>query len=510
MSKFNAKDTNNETVNHMGGKAFKHSNEEELVFACLTTFIEDSYYESKDKRLNRIKKLVAAIAVQDPLFVAKLAIVARKEFHMRSAFHVLIGELSRIHRGDSIVKNAIINGAERPDDLTEIISYLGKPIPNGVKDGVSKALSKFDRYQLAKYRSEDKNWKLVDVLNVTKPKPSNGQSKDFTDLMKGELVNTETWEARISAGEDKGAVWKDMLTKNKLGYMALLKNLRNIAAQADADTAKLAIKKLTNKEAVLKSKQLPFRFLSAYRALDNKRESTKDGITFEKDGDRLKIFQDAITKAILYSVENVPLLFGKTMILSDNSGSMHGDGGGASLVSAASSVKTADIANLFAVLYWTRADNTYVGLFGDKLIVPALDRGKDLFENFKIINAEAEKCGGATEKGIFDAFRSLIKDKTMVDRIVVFSDCQVGEGCEWYGPSERASDFNALASQYKAINPNVRIYSIDLKGYGNKMVPTNSDVVLLTGWSEKIFSFMDMIEKKEGLVRWIDQYPVNL
>lgn len=509
MSKFNTKDTNNETKNYMGGKAFKHSSEEELVFASLTTFIEDSYYESKDKRLDRIRTLVAAIAEKDPLFVAKLAVVARKEFHMRSAFHVLIGELARVHRGDSIIENAIMSGAERPDDLTEIISYLGKPIPNGVKDGVRKALNKFDRYQLAKYRSEDKTWKLVDVLNVTKPKPSNGQSKDYADLMKGELVNTETWEARLSSGEDKGEVWKDMLTNGKLGYMALLRNLRNIAAQADYDTVRLAVEKLINKEAVLKSKQLPFRFLSAYNALDKKKDA-ESGITFEKDKDTVGLLQDAITKAVLHSVENIPLLYGRTMILSDNSGSMHGDGHGASLVSAMSNVKTADIANLFAVLYWTRADNTFVGLFGDRLIVPALDRSKSLFDNFKIINEESTKCGSATEKGIFDAFRTLINDRTIVDRIVVFSDCQVGEGCNWYGPSEKASDFNALAAQYKVINPNARIYSIDLKGHGNKMFSASSDVVLLSGWSDKIFNLMEIVEKKEGLVKWIDQYPVNL
>ena len=58
-------------------------------------------------------------------------------------------------------------------------------------------------------------------------------------------------------------------------------------------------------------------------------------------------------------------LNGKTLILSDNSGSMTGDSRGKSIISSMSNVKTSDIANLFEVMYWTKCKDTLVGLFGD-------------------------------------------------------------------------------------------------------------------------------------------------
>lgn len=511
MSKFNGSAKTKATItNYMGGKAFKQSEAEELVFSVATSFLEDSYYESKDDRLTRIRSLVKNVTEADPLFVAKLAIITRKEFNMRSAFHVLVGELTKNHKGDSLVRNTIEQGAERVDDLMEIAAYLGKPMPNQVKKGIRNALAKFSPYQLAKYKGDGKDYSLVDILNLVHPKPNQINSPTYSKLIKDELVSTDTWESRISAGQSHTEVWKDLLKTKKASYMSILRNLRNIVTKTDEETVKLATDFISDKEQIVKSKQLPFRFLSAYEALD-KIEEDSSGIKFEKDSDRLARTKNALIVALTHSVENIPLLEGKTMILTDNSGSMRGDCGGCSALSAYSKRTTASIANLFAVLYWLRSDNTYVGVFGDRLEQPALSRDKDLFDNYNTINYVGERIGGGTEAGIFEAMRKLISEKTIVDRIMIFSDCQVGEGCKWYGYNrigEQSSDFNRMFQEYKKINPNVLVYSVDLKGYGNKMF--SDGVVSLAGWSNKIFDLMQIIEKKEGLVKWIQNYPVNL
>src|SRR5579859_2165656 len=96
MSKFNETTEKEQVTNYMGAKAYKQTPKEELVFACLTTFVESSYYEGTDKRLERIQKLVAQVAKKDPEFVAKLALYARTEFNIRSIFPVLVGELSKV------------------------------------------------------------------------------------------------------------------------------------------------------------------------------------------------------------------------------------------------------------------------------------------------------------------------------------------------------------------------------------------------------------------------------
>ena len=468
MAKFRTKTKGKDaTINYMGGKAFIQSPKEELAFSVATTFIEGSYYESKDKRIDRITELIEALAKKDSLFVGKLAYIVRKEWHMRSAFHLLTALLAKYHKGTSLVKNLIVKGVERPDDLSEIVSVFGKPIPNQVKKGIREAFDKFDEYRLAKYKGRGKNFSLADLFNLVKPKPSKEKLALYKRLIEGKLKIPETWETKLSAGEEKKKVWKDLVLGNKIGYMALLRNLRNILKERDIETIKEACKQIADKEKVLKSKQLPFRFLSAFKALELKKET---GLVFEKDTDIYNIVKDAIVKAVGYSVGNIPLLKGRTVILTDNSGSMRGDVGGGSLISRMSTVKTSDIGNLFAMLYWLRADNTLVGLFGDKLIIPKLDREKNVFENFNIVDEKAEQCGAGTETGIFTMFEELIKGKEKVDRIVIFSDMQVGEGCEWYDTGiRRGRDFNKLFQRYREFSPKTKVYSIDLKGYGNKL-----------------------------------------
>lgn len=511
--KFNTKKKSSAIENHMGGVAYKHPAKEELALATLSSFIEDSYYESKDARVNRIAELVADIAKKDPLFIGKLAVVTRREFHMRSAFHVLVGELARAHNGDSLVANTILEGVERPDDLLEIASFKDARKSNQIKKGIRNAFAKFNGHQLAKYRGENKDISLVDLVNLVHPTPTLKNSKALTQLVNDELRNTETWEARLSAGEDKAEVWQDLIKSGKIGYMALLRNLRNIAKDGDEETVRLAAEMIADRDAVLKSKQLPFRFLSAFEALDEfglgtRKISTTRRLKFEKDVDRAMVLRQALESALKHSVDNLPRLYGKTMILSDNSGSMTGDWGGSSKVSELSKRKTSDIGNLFSVLYWLRADNTYVGVFGDNLRSPDFDRDAGVFENFEKITKVGAGIGGGTEAGIFEAMRTLIDTKEKVDRIVIFSDSQIGTGCSWYGHGSDRGNFNALFAQYKKINPDVKVYSIDIKGYGNKIAPDG--IFLLGGWSDKVFSLMEVVEKEQGLVKWIEDYPVEL
>jgi len=348
---------------------------------------------------------------------------------------------------------------------------------------------------MAKYRGEGKETKLVDLVNLTHPKATNVHTASaLKSLVAGTLKNEDTWESRLSAGEDKATVFKDLLKTNKLGYMALLRNLRNIQETQDKELIALAAERLVDEDAVANSKQLPFRFLSAYNALE---AVAPKGVVFEQDN--TNTLKKAVERALEISIKHLPVFEGETAILSDNSGSMGGCISGGSPVSALSNTKSCDIANLFATMVWLKAENTYVGLFGDRLISPKLDRSKSLFENFKICTSEASKCGGSTEEGLFVFFEELVRTKRKVNRIMIFSDCQVGRTAQWYGTgdyktmqSRRADYFGKLYNEYRQINPDVKVYSVDLRGYGNSMV--RDGAMCLAGWSEKIFDIMHKYE----------------
>lgn len=288
--------------------------------------------------------------------------------------------------------------------------------------------------------------------------------------------------------------------------MALLRNIRNILTKGSDRAFEEATAILTDERRIRQSRQMPFRYLSAFLEID---KLSKEKHSFESRQAKIGKAKKALEKALVLACDNIPVCSGRTAILSDNSGSMYGDAAGKSLVSAMSNRKSADIANLFAVLYWNKCRDTYVGLFGDRLIDANLSRSVNVFENFQIVNRAAKNCGPSTERGIFDYMEQLIQSKTIVDRIVIFSDCQVGKGCNWYDTKgNRGDNFNKLFQKYQKINPAVKVYTVDLRGYGNSMTRDCGNVVLVSGWSEKIFDMMYYIERGSRVVEEIRKVEV--
>ena len=376
-----------------------------------------------------------------------------------------------------------------------------------------ESFNRFDEYQFAKYNT-DSAVSLRDALFLVHPKAKDeAQQAIFDKIVSGNLAIPYTWETELSelgkqAFENEKAKaqavsekWEELVSSGQVGYMALLRNLRNIVTKSTDKALDMTLNILTNEYRIRKAKQMPFRYLSAFLEID---KLAKETSIFEGEKAKIKKALAALEKALVISCDNIPTREGKTVILSDNSGSMYGDRGGKSLVSAMSERKTSDIANLFAVLYWNKCKDTYVGLFGDRLIDANLSRSVNVFENFNIINQAAKKCGPATERGIFDYMEYLIKSKTIIDRIVIFSDCQVGDGCNWYDhKGNRGENFNRLFQKCLKINPDVRVYTVDLRGYGNSMTKDNGNVILVSGWSEKIFDMIYYIEQGSSVVNEI-------
>ena len=97
MARFNTK-TSTKTVNKAGGVAYSMDKEMELIHAVLTTFLDDKYYESGKRRMQRLVKLVSE---NKPEFVAKLAYVARKEFYLRPIYILYKLKQSILHPSEA-------------------------------------------------------------------------------------------------------------------------------------------------------------------------------------------------------------------------------------------------------------------------------------------------------------------------------------------------------------------------------------------------------------------------
>lgn len=519
IMKFNKKNKGNDTfVNYMGAKAYQMSAEMELYSAVVTCMVDDSYYESDADRLCRIKNLIAKCS---PEFVAKLAVYARTQMYLRSVPVILVVELAKLHTGDSLVRNVVNGVVKRADEIKEILAYYQlannrkgdkklNRLSKQIQKGLSDAFNKFDEYQFAKYNSATQV-KLRDAIFLVHPKAKNeNQQAIFDRIVSGKLATPYTWETELTnlgqkayrSEREKAKMiadkWEELVVSGKLGYMAILRNIQNILTKGTEHALDEAIRILTDSGRIRTSKQMPFRYLSAYikiASLTSKKELS------EIEKSRIEKVTNALNIAVSASCANISVVGGHTAILSDNSGSMYGDRGGKSLVTAMSKRKSADIANLFAVLYWNKCRDTYVGLFGDRLVDANLKRLSDVFENFKIINNAARKCGMSTERGIFDYMEGLIKSKKMVDRIVIFSDCQVGDKCNWYDDNgNNGKNFNQLLQIYMKINPAVMVYTIDLLGYGKSMTKDCGNVIYISGWSEKIFDLIYYVEQGSTVV----------
>ncbi|MFN8398253.1 MAG: TROVE domain-containing protein [Bacteroidia bacterium] len=521
--KFNRK-TSETTTNHMGAKAFTLSPEMELYTAAVTSFVDNTYYEKVNDRLNRIRECIRKV---DPEFVARLAVYAREQMNLRAMPLVLVVELARVHRGDDLVSRTIQRVVQRADEMAEVLAYFQAAesrsgtkklnrLPKQIQKGLAAALNKFDEYQFAKYDRAGAV-RLRDVLFIAHPKAKDEVQQALFDKIASETLAVPfTWETEISAlgqrqfgseGERAAALaqaWEDLVTSGKMGYMATLRNLRNIILKGSDHALDRAIDYIIDRKAVRKSKQLPFRFLSAYEEVS--KVAKEEGATKAVQAKVARV-EAAIATALEISTDNIPHIQGRTLVLTDNSGSMRGDYGGKSAVSAMSKRSSADIANLFSVLFWTRMPETQIGLFGDRLLTPALSRKASIFENFKTIDKTANGCGGATERGIFNMFEKLVREKIMVDNIIIFSDCQIGTGCNWFdNEGNRGEAFDKLFNAYKAINPGVTTYSIDLRGYGNTMC--SEGLITLAGWSEKLFDLVAAYAQGVDAVEFIRKMDI--
>ena len=469
-----------ETENLAGGEAFAESPELELISMLLTSFTQDQYHRSADEGLKRLAQLVQA--VPDKRFVAQAASYARNEFGMRSITHALIGELVKSVRGEDWVKYAVANTVRRPDDALEILAYVGKPVPNSLKKGLALAIQKFDEYSLAKYRGENTDCKMVDLFNLVHPVPRDAEQRDlWNKLMNGTLKSKDTWEVNVSAagsdGDAKKAAWTDLVESGKIGYFALLRNLRNILNYAP-EVIPQAVELLTQESRIKKSLVLPFRFLTAYRQIQE-----EPGVS--------KILEGLID-ACEISLNNVPVFEGKTLTVVDTSGSMYMN------TSDRSSVKHADIAFLMAAAFAKKQDGDFM-IFASQSGYESIVGTAALKFAVDSIKLQGRFGHGTNFQSIFEGAEA------PYDRIVIFSDMQAWQtNHSYYGATSIPTQ--ALAAYRQRHKVNSHVFSVDMAGYGTLQFPENR-VYAMAGFSEKIFDVMALFEQdREALISTIKNY----
>lgn len=528
MGKFNKKDEGVKPtiVNHMGEKAYKPNAEEELVSTVMTTMLSDSYYEKEKDKVERIKNLMDQV---DPYFAAQTALYVRKEGKLRSVTHLMASVIASKASGEEWASRFYNKIIMRPDDMSEILGCYAalndknpkklRGISSAIKKGFKTALEGLDPYRIDKYKMDSRVITMVDLVNLFHPKGNQANKMAFQYLIEGRslsgLYESKILEKEMSkAGQDKkdnkekkealGDAIRDVVSNVKgMPIFNMVRNLVNIIKYAPDQIGEVC-RQLTIEEKVLNSKMLPFRFASAFKEVENMGTDGSDNdIVFESDKKRAKLtarnkykILDALEKAITISCKNLPVLEGRSAILIDHSGSVRGDMGGASEVSAFSKTNTAVIGNLFGCMIASVLPDVFIGMFGDKLINYEYDRSRGVLWNNKKSFTAGGECGGATENGLFAFLEKCVKDKIKVDNLYVISDMQIGDGesIVWEKSSNyEYGKFAELLKGFKKVNPNCKIVSISIQGYGSEMFYRGSNILNIAGWSESIF---DVINSK--------------
>lgn len=487
-------------VNKAGGEAFEIDPKTELYSLVCTASLQDKHYEKAAETIMRLRRLIPMVP---PEFVAKLGVYAREQMYLRSIPLVLAVELARVHRGDDLVRKMAFRVIQRADELTEILAYyeqangrsgkFGK-ISTQLKKGVADAFGKFNEYQFGKYDREGK-FALRDALFLTHPKPTDlDREALYKKIAEKTLAVPYTWETELSALGQQGfaseaakkaafkAKWEELIVSGRMGYMALLRNLRNIIEAGVSDAALgAAFAQLTDPEAVAKSKQFPFRFLSAWKELS------------EIPSYHGHILLAGLEQALGLSVVNVPVApEEKIVIACDVSGSMFG-----LPISARSKIRNVDIGMTLGVLLNSKCEQTIFGIFGDTWRTVALDKGNTTLKNIALVERRANSVGFSTNGHKVADW--IAETRTPVDRLMLFTDCQLWNSTPYSGAMSRSW------SLVKEQNPGARLYIFDVAGHGAAPVQLDEpDVAMIAGWSDKVFDVLSALENGQAALSKIE------
>lgn len=486
MSKFNTtkRPAQPNAVTYEGGAAFEKSLEQDWLNNLFSNMLENRFYESAEDQMERYIKLTKQMLVKyGPKFVARAAVFARNELGMRSISQLTAAMLNPIYFEGK--RDFYKNYMHRPDDVSEIFAILesrGEKRSHGLVKGAGDYLSGLSGYQMDKYRMTKKNWSMIDLINITHPK-----SEVIDKFCRGTLEKAGTWEQKMYAAkskEERNKNWRELVEQQKLGYLALIRNLNNILAAGVSESwiETYLVPQLTNADKIHKSLVFPYQIYVAYKSLKVKEVNT--------------VF--ALNKAFRTSIDNIPDLEGKSLVVLDVSGSM------TDRMNGYTSMTIKEVCACYAAaIYLANPDSEFIK-FGDMAQKCDYNRLDNVF-NIIAQMQHNDICGFGTN--IVPVWNMLDKH---YDRIFLFSDMQVmSSDTSWssyYLRINHGEEAVDVMKKYFNKYGRTRVYSFDLGNYNTQIAnPNSGDLVMLTSLSDKIFVLLDLLEHGGSIVDYINE-----
>lgn len=476
MSKFNEKIKPARESSYEGGENYKKDVLEDWMNFLFSSKMDNAFYESADTQQARFIELTnLVIDKYGAEFAGKCAMFTRNDLGQRSTAQLVAAMLN----GQSFERKRDFYKAfcHRPDDMSEIfaaVDMLGGKRSHAMIRGFADYMSGLSEYSVMKYQMKGKRYNMYDLINIIHPKNGNGVIDDY---MNGKLEAADTWEVNISTGQDN---WKNMVEGNRLGYLALIRNLNNILDEDVDDewVKRNLVDQLINEVSIKKSLVFPYQIYTAYR---NLKVQSFAVIT-------------ALDTAFRIACGNMPKMDGNSVIMLDVSGSMddrYGD---------KSSLTIKEVGACYAAALYINGNCDFIK-FGNRAKSATFKKACGPFQVIREM-CDNDNCGYGTD--IAPAF-GLINDKKY-DRIFVVSDMQVmGKQNRFWGWGNSVDGMSNYRS-YCAANGRTILYSFDLGNYSNQIAnPNNHDVHLMTALNDNVFKMLEYVENGGKLYDYINE-----
>lgn len=519
-----------------GGEGYTRDPRTELFLRAAGAFHggEGSFYESADKRDDRLRELTRTVALNDPDWGYAFAKWLRTEGNIRTgalmfAVEFVKARLDAQQHGvegfrvpppgeDGVLawepgsnRRVIDVVCQRPDEPGELLAiwqaWYGRNLPMPVKRGLADAASRLYRERsLLKYDTDSHAVRFADVLELCHPSPRepwqgvlfehaidrrHGRAPEYGELPDElAVIRHNGWlREQVAAGQtellldpvvlrDAGMTWEDALS---------------LAGQVGVDKRQVW-------EAMIPSMGI----MALLRNLRN----------FDQAGVRDKVAVDVIERltdpeqiarsrqfpfrflaayratanslrwawpleqALNHSLANVPALSGRTLILVDRSPSMFPG----YYNSGKSDISRADQAAVFGSALALRAEKATLVEFGGTSRVITFKPGTSVL---KLVN----EFGQIAYTKIAEAVRQHYKDH---DRVVIITDEQTKPGTlsPTYGYLRGGDvEINSLVPK------NVPVFIWNFEGYEAAAMPSGNEARFhLGGLTDKAFRLIPMLE----------------
>lgn len=469
---------------------------------------KDRFYSSNEDICKRLFADIRAL-VQDGKsdYVANVILYAREQAMMRSIpvlatvyFAKALREAKVTFPQLRLLVSSVIQRADQITDMYAVaLEVFGdkRKVPTAIKRGVADAMNNFTEYHFGKYNGQA-GVTFKDVTRIVHPEPKDeNQSKVFKKILTDSLAVPYTWETALSMNgqlpkeeqKTKAQVWAELVKSGKLGYMALLRNLRNII-KSGADVTDEVAERISDPEQIARSKQLPFSFLSAY-------EAVKDAPS------KLKW---AVSKALDVSCGNTPSLGKNVWIIVDGSGSMLGaQGFGRAQASETLGDCPFKTAAVFcaALVKANEGANIAVTMFSD--------HAKHVILNPRdSITSMVEKLSGLVEGGGTNLQAALNKKSSLgfePDTVVILSDMEVDSLSTGDYHYYSSNGSNTVKNVSKMFDKTTQKVAVNLASGVSTPVPLEHGFVQLAGFSERIFALIPELRNSEKTVERLFSSP---